>query len=128
MLRRAAARMLFPTLDFGLFFLPVFALAWALHGLTRLRKAFLLAASYGFYAAWDWRFVGLLAGSSLANYGFGLTLGALPEGSWRRRVLAAAVAANLAVLCLFKYVDFFAAGLSDGNMSKRGRSGAVRDG
>ena len=52
--------MLFPTLNFGLFFLGVFALAWSFAGRPMLRKAVLVAASYAFYAAWDWRFMALL--------------------------------------------------------------------
>jgi hypothetical protein len=54
------------SLTFALFFLAVLAvLPW-----LRLRAAnlFLLAASIVFYAAWDWRFLGLLAFSTLFNF------------------------------------------------------------
>ena len=38
----------------------VFAVHWFLRS-NRTRKLWLLAASYFFYAAWDWRFLGLIA-------------------------------------------------------------------
>ena len=41
--------MIFPTVEFALFFVVVFACAWALAGRLRLRHLFLLAASYFFY-------------------------------------------------------------------------------
>ncbi len=47
--------MLFPTLDFALFFLIVFAVAWELRNHNEFRKVFLLGASYFFYGYWDWR-------------------------------------------------------------------------
>ena len=46
--------------DYALFFLGVFAVAWALRARLRAHKLFLLAASYAFYAHWDWRFLPLL--------------------------------------------------------------------
>lgn len=105
--------MLFPTLDFGLFFLFVFALAWALRPLPTGRTLFLVAASYFFYGYWDWRFCLLLAGSSLLNYGAGRLLDYLNAPRQRRLVLVLAVAANLGVLGFFKYYNFFIESLND---------------
>ena len=48
--------MLFPTLDFLLFFLVVVAASWLLRNRFEARKLFLVAASYFFYAQWNWRF------------------------------------------------------------------------
>ena len=59
--------MLFPTLDFALFFLVVFVITWELRGYDEWRKTVLLATSYFFYGYWDWRFTLLLAASSLIN-------------------------------------------------------------
>jgi D-alanyl-lipoteichoic acid acyltransferase DltB (MBOAT superfamily) len=98
--------MLFPTLDFGLFFLAVFAAAWALRRLPTTRIAFLTAASYVFYAFWDWRFCGLLFGSSAANWLFGRLVYRARQ-PWRRKALVGvAVAVNLGVLGYFKYCNF----------------------
>ena len=47
--------MLFPTIEFGIFFLVVFTASWAMRAVPELRKLFLLGASYFFYGWWDWR-------------------------------------------------------------------------
>ena len=48
--------MLFPTVQFAIFFPIVLALSWALMSRPRLWKPFIIAASYVFYAAASWRF------------------------------------------------------------------------
>lgn len=106
--------MLFPTLDFGIFFLIVFTTSWALVAQLDLRKVFLVSASYVFYGYWDWRFCLLLLASSLVNYIAGRLIDD-PDASpqFRKWVLRAAVAANLASLGFFKYYEFFIASLND---------------
>ena len=52
--------MLFPTLSFALFFLAVMAMSWSLNDRPKAWKLSMLAASYVFYAAWDWKFLGLI--------------------------------------------------------------------
>lgn len=99
--------MLFPTLHFGLFFLAVFFASWALAKRTDSRKLLLVAASYGFYAMWDWRFCVLLALSSLGNWAVGRALANTQDEAARKPILLGAVALNLAVLGFFKYADFF---------------------
>ena len=105
--------MLFPTLDFGLFFLLVFALAWGLKDWNTARKLILVAASYAFYAYWDWRFCGLLLASSLINHAAGMAIGNSPDRRFRRQILTLAIAANLGILGFFKYYDFFILSLND---------------
>jgi hypothetical protein len=46
--------MLFPTVEFGLFFASVLLIAWSLHRFNGLHKLFLLLASYLFYGFWNW--------------------------------------------------------------------------
>ena len=104
--------MLFPTLDFGLFFLGVFGISWALSGRHSPRLFFLTAASYGFYAFWDWRFCLLLFGSSLGNWLFGRAIFRSNDAAQRKRLVGAAVALNLAVLGCFKYFNFFLGSLN----------------
>ena len=41
----------------------------------RAQNVWLLAASYYFYAVWDWRFTGLLAASTLVSYWAAAALG-----------------------------------------------------
>ncbi len=99
--------MLFPTLDFGLFFLAVFAAAWLTRRQPTLRKALLVAASYFFYGYWNWTFCFLLAGSSLFNWWMGLIVAGVAEERRRRRLLLGAVGLNLLVLGYYKYYGFF---------------------
>jgi D-alanyl-lipoteichoic acid acyltransferase DltB (MBOAT superfamily) len=106
--------MLFPTVEFGVFFAVVFAVTWLLNPHNAWKKWWLVAASYFFYAFWRVEFTLLLAGSSVFNYVVALWLGRLGDGPLRRVLLAVAVAANLALLGYFKYYNFFAAQLIDG--------------
>lgn len=101
--------MLFPTVEFAVFFAAIFPVAWALNEKNTLKKLFLVAASYLFYSFWDWRFCFLLFGSSAGNFLLGLGLRELDGRKGSRFVLLSlGVGANLAVLCWFKYYNFFA--------------------
>ena len=99
--------MLFPTLTFGLFFLVVFPAVWTARS-NEWRKLLLLVASWVFYGAWDWRFVPLLIGSALINWGAAALIAHSDDAGIRKALLIAGVAANLLVLGFFKYFDFFA--------------------
>jgi D-alanyl-lipoteichoic acid acyltransferase DltB (MBOAT superfamily) len=98
---------LFPTVTFALFFPPVLLAAWLLAPRPLRWKLFLLAASYVFYAWWDWRFCFLIAGSTVMNQVFAVALAARRGTPAARPVRWAAVAANLALLGWFKYYGFF---------------------
>lgn len=100
--------MLFPTLTFGLFFLIVFALAWALKGSNEWRKIVLLVASWIFYGWWDTRFVALLIASGILNWGAARLIVAAQDRPKLRKVwLAVGIAINLIILGFFKYYGFF---------------------
>ncbi|MBD3176084.1 MAG: MBOAT family protein [Armatimonadia bacterium] len=101
--------MLFPTIEFGLFFVVVFAASWTLRSRPSGRKWLLIGASYFFYGCWDWRFTGLLAGCSLANYLGGLWLDATDDRRRRRLILVLGLVVNGGVLGFFKYYGFFTA-------------------
>src|ERR1700761_124672 len=100
--------MLFPTIEFAVFFAVVFPITWLLNSHNTWKKWFLVAASYFFYASWRVDFTLLLFASSIGNYLVGLALGRLEDGALRRAVLVAAIAGNLAVLGYFKYYNFLA--------------------
>jgi alginate O-acetyltransferase complex protein AlgI len=98
--------MLFNSFVFLLAFLPA---ALILHGLVARaaptwRLPLLVGLSFVFYGWWDVRFVPLLAGSILANWCVARIYRRYP-GRW---LIPAAIAANLALLGVFKYLDFFA--------------------
>ncbi len=74
-----------------------------------VRQLWLLAASYLFYAAFDWRFAFLLLFTTVVDYVVGLRLDAMADRSRRARrsMLMVSLGANLGVLAFFKYFDFF---------------------
>jgi alginate O-acetyltransferase complex protein AlgI len=92
-------------------FLPflalVLAIHWSLRGATA-RKVFLLLASWVFYGWWDWRFLGLLVGTTAIDYLVGLGLDREERPARRRGLLAVSFAGSLGTLFFFKYWDFFA--------------------
>lgn len=93
-------------------FLVFFAIAFGVHWMMRWhtgRKLWLLLCSYAFYAAWDWRFLSLIAASTLVDYVVGIRLGALTTEQTRaRRVwLFISLLFNLGLLGVFKYYHFF---------------------
>ncbi len=99
--------MLFPTIDFAIFFGIVFVLNWLTRPFPRLWKLCILGASYVFYGWWDWRFVFLLAGSTVLT-----TLGAIlvergRDDRGRRIALVVTLVAELGLLAWFKYAGFF---------------------
>jgi alginate O-acetyltransferase complex protein AlgI len=100
--------MVFPSVEFAVFFPLVLALSWLLMPRPRLWKPFALAASYVFYAAADPRFCLLLAGVTLANQLGAVAITRTAGERARRRILVATVAADLLVLGVFKYYGFFA--------------------
>ena len=100
--------MLFVELRFLLFLLLVFAVYWTLRG-RFIRKLWLLAVSYGFYATFEVRFLALVAFSTLLDYAIGLALGRTEAPARRRMLVTASLVVNLGILAYFKYADFFIA-------------------
>ncbi|MCH2170867.1 MBOAT family protein [Myxococcota bacterium] len=103
--------MLFNSLAFAVFFAVVFA-AYALLP-HRARRFWLLLASYGFYASWDWRFLGLIWVSTAVDYAVALRLAANDDAHSRRRWITLSLIVNLGILGFFKYAGFFAESLAD---------------
>ncbi|MGH2755940.1 MAG: MBOAT family O-acyltransferase [Actinomycetota bacterium] len=97
--------MLFNSITFAIFLVIVLALYWVLR--FRAQNFLLLAASWVFYAFWDWRFLGLLIFQSLIDFIAGLTIGNSDDEPFRKRVLIAAISLNLLILGFFKYYGFF---------------------
>jgi len=97
--------MVFNSIEFAIFFVVVYAAYRLLP--HRQQNWLLLAASYWFYAAWDWRFLGLLIGTTLVDYAVALALERQSSQSQRRQLVAVSVIFNLGVLGFFKYYAFF---------------------
>jgi len=104
---------LFNSYTFLLGFLPATLLLYFATGRWAPRYAFaaLGLASLFFYAWWDPRYLALILGSIAFNFVAGSKLlgwAPLPQRAVARsRLLALAVTANLVLLGLFKYADFF---------------------
>lgn len=102
--------MLFNSIEFALFFPLVYALYLALRHTGRNRL--LLVASYVFYGAWDWRFLSLILVSTVIDYYCALGMETISGKRKRKAFLFASITANLGILGVFKYYDFFASSLN----------------
>ena len=99
--------MLFPTVEFALFFVVVLTGNWLLMRQRTAWKLFMLAASYVFYGAWDVRYTLLLAGTTIVNQLVARAMARTDDDRFRRLALGLGIAANLGVLGWFKYYGFF---------------------
>ncbi|MGY3581595.1 alginate O-acetyltransferase complex protein AlgI [Bradyrhizobium sp. USDA 4341] len=102
--------MLFNSIDFIAYFLPAALLGYVVLqalGLRQISFVFLLLASVFFYGWWRVDLIPVLLGSVACNYGLGLLIVDAP--SYARPLTAFGIVANLALLGLFKYADFFIA-------------------
>jgi D-alanyl-lipoteichoic acid acyltransferase DltB (MBOAT superfamily) len=98
---------LFPSIAFLFYFLPVFFVVYAITPGTTAKNLVLLLASLLFYAWGEPRFVVLLVLQIVLNYAAALVIDASSK-SRRRLATAAGITANLALLGVFKYADFAA--------------------
>ena len=100
--------MLFNSFEFLVFLPIVFMLYWFVFRGRRWQNLLVVTASYVFYGWWDWRFLLLIALTSVCVYGSGLLLEHY-EGRRRRQQIVCAVniVLNLGILGVFKYYNFF---------------------
>ena len=105
--------MLFPTVEFAIFFPVVLAISWALMTRQALWKVFILAASYIFYAAADPRFCLLLAAITIASQLAVTFIHRSDDERTRKLIMAAGVAFDLGILIVFKYYAFFVSDVGD---------------
>ncbi|HEU0282245.1 MAG TPA: MBOAT family protein [Gallionella sp.] len=104
--------MLFNSYGFIFLYLPAVLLGF--FWLARISHAFAAAwlalASVFFYGYWNPAYVGLLLGSIVCNYAFGLWIakaGVRHEDRRKKQLLIAAISANLLLLAYYKYANFF---------------------
>lgn len=103
--------MLFNTWTFLCFAIVVFALYYALP--FRWQNRMLLVASYIFYGAWDWRFLSLIALTTVTDYTVSLLITRAQTQAVRKRWLILSCVVNLGLLAVFKYLGFFAASFAN---------------
>ncbi|MCW3467037.1 MBOAT family O-acyltransferase [Chitinophaga nivalis] len=78
-----------------------------------MQNLLLLAASYFFYACWDWRFLFLLIFSTLLDFGTGLKMEGASSLNVKRFWFWLSICVNLGFLGVFKYYNFFATSFAD---------------
>ena len=122
--------MLFNSFEFAIFLPIVFLLYWFVfdYALSKckhqllLQNLFVVVASYVFYGWWDWRFLILIAITTLCSFVSGLMISrceqVLSEGGGKcsrskwllnpKLWLWANILLNLGILGVYKYYDFFA--------------------
>ena len=100
--------MVFSSLTFLLFFLPLTLILCFVKDSLRWRNNVLLAASLFFYAWGEPVWVLAMIGSTAVNYACALQLSRARRRSVRRLWLVAGVATSAALLFAFKYAAFFA--------------------
>jgi D-alanyl-lipoteichoic acid acyltransferase DltB (MBOAT superfamily) len=108
--------MLFNSFTFAIFLPVVFLLYWFVFNRNlRMQNFFVLVASYVFYGWWDWRFLILIAFTTLCSWGSGLLMQLVDNKRFRGRygvkspktVLVSNIVLNLGILAVFKYYNFF---------------------
>ena len=113
--------MLFNSFEFFVF-LPVFFLLywWVFDFLIKEAKHQLLfqnllvvAASYLFYGWWDWRFLVLIAFTSLCSFLSGIAIDKSSTKRFKTFWMSLNIVINLSILGVYKYYDFFVSSLAN---------------
>lgn len=99
--------MSFDTPVYFIFLLAVVLFYWRLP--WRGQNLLLLGASYFFYACWDWRFLSLIATSTVADYWLARIIQRSKTPGRRRAALVVSLVLNFGFLGVFKYFNFFIA-------------------
>lgn len=108
--------MLFNSFEFAIFLPIVFLLYWFVfdyaigkckHQLL-LQNLFIVVASYIFYGWWDWRFLILIAITTILSFLSGIGIEKAPTQRGKKAVMIANIVVNISILGVYKYYDFFA--------------------
>ena len=100
--------MLFNSIDFAIFLPIVFILYWFVaKNNLKFQNLLIVLASYVFYGWWDWRFLALIAFSTLVDYTIGIKLLKQENPTKRKLLLWTSILVNLGFLGFFKYYNFF---------------------
>ena len=103
--------MVFTSLIFVIYLPIVFIIYWLLHKRLQLQNGFIVLASYVFYGWWDWRFLAIIAFTTLWTYFMGIL--DFHEYRGRKIRLILSLIVNLGILGIFKYYNFFMEQMAD---------------
>jgi D-alanyl-lipoteichoic acid acyltransferase DltB (MBOAT superfamily) len=107
--------MLFNSISFLVFLPIIFVLYWFVtRGSLKWQNILLLAASYYFYACWDYRFLFLLIFSTGLDYYTGIKMDESATQQKRTYWFWLSVIINLGFLGIFKYYNFFIGSFAEG--------------
>ena len=109
--------MLFNSFEFLIFLPIVFLLYWFVfdYAIRKCKKQllwqnfFVVVASYIFYGWWDWRFLILIAITTILSFLSGIGIEKAHTQRGKKAVMIANIVVNLGILGVYKYYDFFAA-------------------
>ncbi len=100
--------MLFNSFEFLIFLPVVFLLYWFVFRGRQWQNLLVVIASYLFYGWWDWRFLLLIAFTTICSYSSGLLIEHFSSNRRKQQLISASnIILNLGILCLFKYYNFF---------------------
>ena len=108
--------MLFNSFEYLLFLPIVFLIYWFVfdYALSKckhqllLQNLFIVVVSYIFYGWWDWRFLILIAITTILSFLSGIGIERAPTQRGKKAVMIANIIVNLGILGVYKYYDFFA--------------------
>lgn len=95
--------MVFNSLDFLFFIIPVFIVYWLLPD-KKHQNLFLLISSYFFYMQWEWKYLILILISSSVDF---FCAKKIYTSINKKLYLGISIFANLGILFVFKYYNFF---------------------
>jgi D-alanyl-lipoteichoic acid acyltransferase DltB (MBOAT superfamily) len=100
--------MIFNSIIFLCFLIIVLVLYWSLKNKPIIyQNTLLLVASYIFYGWWDWRFLSLIAFSTVLDYILGIKIDESKKKNVKKKYLLISIIVNLGMLGFFKYYNFF---------------------
>ena len=102
--------MQFNSIEYLLFLPLVFIFYWFFFKKRRVQNLFIVLVSYLFYGWWDWRFLILIAFTTLVSFATGLWIERSIRSGERQRakkITILNIGINLAILGAFKYFNFF---------------------
>lgn len=99
--------MLFNSIDFAIFLPIVFTLYWLSNRNLKFQNSLIVIFSYIFYGWWNWKFLSLIAFSTIVDYVVGIQLSKTGLRKKRRLLLLVSILVNLGFLGVFKYYNFF---------------------
>lgn len=99
--------MLFNSFEFLLFLPIVFLLYWFVLKNRKSQNFLIVVASYVFYGWWDYRFLLLIAFTTLYGFFSGIVTEKVSEKNHKRAITISCIVVNLMILGIFKYYNFF---------------------